>query len=209
MIEQGAPGSKLRDGRSVVLGTDWLRNTLSVEGRKDEVRRFGEAAAGAGVVPWRLNLERMEEDWFLPLAAPPEGLPAISLSGARLLARRLREAVAKNHALAVERIARGDRRCAFDLHGLLPVPATILALGPDDPQSREWLLNHWGTAQPLRHVRSMPAKLDGRRQQSGRMVVEFWSADWSPWQAVRRLRVLWPMLNFDLRPDYSEGSMDA
>lgn len=185
--------------------TDWLRNTLTITGKKEELHRFRQAAAGAGVIPWRLDLDRMEEDWFLPLASPEEGTRAISLPGARLLARRLREAAAANHARAMERMAQGDTRCVFDLQRLLPVPPAVLAMGPDDPQSRDWLWRHWGTAQPLRHVRALPAKSYGRQKQNDRMAVEFWSADWSPWQALRRLRALWPLLGFELTVDYADG----
>lgn len=38
--------------------------------------------------------------------------------------------------------------------------------------------------------------------------VEFWSADWSPWQALRRLRRNWPALSFGLKPDYAGGEGD-
>ena len=125
---------------------------------------FREAATGPGVIPWRLDLDRLEEDWFLPMAAPADGVRAISLTGARILARRLREAVAARHDQAMEQLARGDRSCPLDLHRLCPVPPAILQLGPDDPASRAWLWTHWGTTRALRHVRALSAKLDGRRK---------------------------------------------
>lgn len=183
--------------------TDWLRHTLSVVGHTDAVARFRDAAAGPGIIPWQLDLDRLEEDWFLPMAAPADGARAISLAGARILARRLREAVALNQQRALTRAAT-DRRCPLDLHRLVPVPAAILRLGPDDPQSRAWLWAHWGTTRALRHVREIPGQADGRRRQTGQMAVEFWSADWSPWRALAALRRAWPGLTLTLRPDYGD-----
>ncbi len=181
--------------------TDWLRNELTVVGARDAVDRFRYAAAGSGVVPWILDLDRMEEDWFLPMAAPAEGGRAISVAGARVLARRLRAAVAANHERA---LARGltDHSCPFDLHRLLPVPAAILRLGPDDSVAQAWLRTHWGT-RTLRHVRALPNQGDRRRHRTGTMRVSFWSADWSPWPALMRLRRDWPDLRLELRPDYA------
>ncbi|UFN51614.1 hypothetical protein LPC08_25485 (plasmid) [Roseomonas sp. OT10] len=167
--------------------------------------RFAAAAAGPGVIPWVLDLDRMEEDWFLTLASPPEGERAISLAGARILARRLREAAAANHQRALARMV-SDRRCPFDLQRLLPVPPAILRLGPEDPASRAWLWAQWGTTRALRHVRLLPTELDGRRKRMGELRVEFWSADWSPWQALRRLRRGWPELTLALRPHYGDAA---
>jgi hypothetical protein len=184
--------------------TDWLRNVLSVAGPVAEVGRFAAAAAGPGAIPWVLDLDRLEEDWFLPMAAPAGGERAISLHGARILARQLRDAAAANHARMLARQGT-DRRCPFDLHRLLPVPDTILRLGPDDPLSQAWLWQHWGTTRAPRQVRALPAEQDGRQRQTAQHRVEFWSADWSPWAALHRLRQLWPRLGFELRPDYRPG----
>jgi hypothetical protein len=182
--------------------TDWLRNTLLVGGPAAAVAGFREAAAGAGVIPWHRDLGRMEEDWFLQLAAPSDGERAISLQGARILARRLRDAVAANHQRALARMV-ADRSCPFDLQRLLPIPGSVLQLGPDNPEAQAWLWARWGTTRALRHVREMPVKRDARRRKTDRVEVEFWSADWSPWQALRRLRRAWPDLTLELRPDYA------
>jgi hypothetical protein len=184
--------------------TDWLRHELLVGGPADAVARFRDAAAGPGVIPWRHDFERMAEDWFLQLAGPADGGRAIGLQGARILARRLRDAAAANHARAMARLDT-DRRCPFDLHRLLPVPPAILRLGPEEPESRAWLWAHWGTTRALRHVRALPVKEDRRRARLAQWRVEFWSADWSPWQALRRLCQAWPGLTLELRPDYAAG----
>ncbi|THD41289.1 MAG: transposase, partial [Rothia mucilaginosa] len=116
---EGSPDSQDLSWRPERTHTDWLRNTLVVSGPTEEVARFTAAAAGSGVIPWQLDLASLEEEFLLPMAAPPDGTPAISLSGAKLLAKRLREAVALNHQRALARMST-DRSCPFDLHRLLP-----------------------------------------------------------------------------------------
>ena len=73
---------------------DWLWNTLEVGGPAERVEAFRLAAAGAGVVPWVLDLAALEEEFLLLMAGPQDGVRAISLSGAKVLARRLRDAAA-------------------------------------------------------------------------------------------------------------------
>ena len=42
---------------------------------------------------------------------------------------------------------------------------------------------------------------------SGRaaMHLAFWSADWTPWRAIARVRQDWPTLRLDVRPIYEPG----
>ena len=185
--------------------TDWLRNTLGVSGAAAAVGRFQAAARGSGIIPWQRDLDRMEEDWFLPMAAPADGVRAISLAGARILACRPRDSVALQQQRALLR-ATTDQRCPFDLHRLRPVPAAILQLGPEDPQSRDWLWRHWGTTRALRHTRLLPSPADRRNRQTDHWLVEFWAADWSPWPALKTLRRTWPDLTLSLRPHYGDGA---
>lgn len=187
--------------------TDWLRHLLTISGPAEPMARFRAAAAGPGIIPWMLDLTGMEEDWLLQLAAPADEKPAISLAGARILARRLREATAVNHANAMAR-AGTDRHCPFDLYRLVPVPPTILSLGPEAAAARAWLWSHWGTMRALRRVRGLPGQEDARRTRTDRLDVEFWSADWSPWRALARLRRDWPALIFDLRPQYQDAVVE-
>ena len=184
--------------------TDWLRHTLTTTGATAAVAPFETTAQGPGLIPWQLDLDRLEEDWFLPMAAPGDGVRAISLPGARILARRLRDAVAARHQQALLR-ADTDRRCPFDLHRLLPVPPAILRLGPEDPRSQAWLWQHWGTTRALRHVRRIPSPADRRNRQTSQWRVEFWSADWSPWPALVALRRAWPRLTLSLQPQYRDA----
>ena len=165
-------------------------------------RRFRAAAAGPGVIPWQRDLDRLEEDFLLSLLAPADGLAAISPAGARILARRLRDAVARQQQRVLARAATADRSCPFDLQRLLPVPPAILRLGPDDPAARAWLWAHWGTTRALRQIRELPTQADRRRRQMDQLRVEFWAADWSPWRALTTLRHRWPDLQLALQPDY-------
>ncbi|MBI0538530.1 hypothetical protein D9599_23505 [Roseomonas sp. KE2513] len=208
MATTNVPDSPDPSWRPERTHTDWLRNKLVVSGPSEEVARFRAAAAGSGVIPWELDLAGLEEEFLLPMAAPEDGTPAISLAGAKLLARRLRDAVALNHQRALSRM-RTDRSCPLDLHRLLPVPATILRLGPEEGESRAWLARHWGVTRPLRHVVELSSTLDRRRKKMAELRVGFWSADWSPWQAVVRLRRNWPELLFVLTPDYVPGGTEG
>ena len=175
---------------------------MEVSGPPGDLAAFRQAAAGAGTVPWRLDLDRMEEDWFHRLAAA--GSRTISIEGARVLAGQLREAVERRHSIAVARVGRSTA-CAFDLHSLAPIPEEVLRLGPEDPASAEWLWSNWGTGEALRHV----IEVDGAKQ-GGEAAADsppawrltFWSADWTPWPALAHVRFGWPSLRIEVRPTY-------
>ena len=44
---------------------DWLHHRLQITGPARDLAVFRGAAAGAGTVPWQLDLERLEEDLFI------------------------------------------------------------------------------------------------------------------------------------------------
>jgi hypothetical protein len=183
---------------------DWLAHTLTVSGPADDVAAFRDQAAGAGVIPWVFDLDQMQEDWFCRLLAPGND---ISVQGARILAQTYRGLVSAQHERAVASVGH-SRACPFDLHALAPVPSAILRFGPDDPASRAWLWTHWGTVHPLKRV----ALIDGddqRRRLSGRARFSFFSADWSPWPVMLRLRARWPEVIFDLQPHYDLAAGDT
>ena len=185
--------------------TDWLYHHLSITGPDAALVAFQIAAAGAGVIPWHLDLDRLAEDCFHRLVAPPPPRQrSLSLAGARIVAGQLRDAVARRHDLAVARVGR-SQACPFDLHALVPVPADILRRGPDDPVSLQWLWEHWGTTRALRHVTADPAAGRDRQPQPGGesgIRIGFWSADWSPWRALARIAAGFPALRFALCPAY-------
>lgn len=167
---------------------------------------FRQKAAGAGIIPWRLDFDRLEEDFFHLLVTPPSPQPrTLSLAGARIVAGHLREAVARRQERAVARVGH-SRACPFDLHTLLPVPEAGIQLGPDHPESLAWLWQHWGTTQALRHVTEDTAAREDERRRSApalaMMQVRFWSADWTPWRALAQIAKTWPTLRFDTRPTY-------
>jgi hypothetical protein len=192
--------------------TDWLYHRLCVVGPVAELADFCAAAAGAGTVPWPLDPDRMAEDYFHLLVAPPAGsdslgppVRSLSLAGCRILSDQICAAVARRHALAVGRVGH-SRACPFDLHALIPVPELVLRWGPDDPAALAWLWAHWGTTQPLRHVEEVPpdAALRGRAKAGdATWAVAFWSADWTPWRALAAITGRWPSLRFDMRPLYN------
>ncbi len=184
--------------------TDWLHHRLMISGPEQAVAAYALAARGAGIIPWRLDLDRIEEDLFHRLVAPPPPQRrSLSLVGARALARQLRDAVAARHEAAVARVG-VSHVCPFDLHTLVPVPPDILRLGPDDPAALAWLWENWGTTDALRHVAVEPAPALRVPPPDGTAILRigFWSADWTPWQAVRTLIDRWPMLRFEVRPTY-------
>ena len=196
----GASAAPLR-----LPNSDWLQHRLTIRGPEANVASFRRAAAGAGIIPWQLDVDALAEDWFLLLAAPPAPQQrTVSLAGARVLAGQLREAVAARQAAACARVGR-SHACPFDLQALLPVPDAILRLGPDHPEALAWLWQHWGTTEALRHVAEDPDTAgDPRHAVVGEAVfrVDFWSADWTPWRALLNLRAAWPALRFDIRPSY-------
>ena len=180
---------------------DWLHHTLLISGTPTDVGRFRQAAAGAGIIPWHLDFDRMEEDYFHLLVAAEQR--SLSIAGTRIFARQLREAVARRHNLAVSRVGQ-SWACPFDLHALIPVPPVILALGPDEPQSRAWQWEHWGTTEALRHVVQHASPPADAKTDEGKATfcLSFWSADWTPWRALKDLGLRWPALRFDIRPSY-------
>ncbi len=191
---------------------DWLHHRLTISGPPEALAAFKRAAGGAGIIPWHYDLDRMEEDFFHLLVAPaaaPGSLGQtsrqLSIAGARIFARQLREAVGSRHDVAVRAVGT-SRACPFDLHALVPVPPPILALGPDEPQSLAWLWGHWGTTEALRHVADNsdpPATSHSvRAAKPDRWQISFWSADWTPWRVLHHLGLGWPALRFECRPTY-------
>jgi hypothetical protein len=146
------------------------------------------------------------EDWFHLLAAPPTpGRRTFSLEGCRILAGQLRDAVEARGRLVAERAAT-SRACPLCLHQLVPIPARLLRLGPEAPESRAWLWANWGTTAALRGVVELPVPGRGRprRPDPGLFWVGFWSADWTPWQAILALRAHWRDLSIAVRPLYDD-----
>jgi len=190
---------------------DWLHHRLTISGPAEAVAAFKRAAAGAGIIPWHYDLERMEEDFFHLLVAPAASAGGsqpqrqLSIAGARIFARQLREAVGHRHDVAVRAVGTSGV-CPFDLYALVPMPAWILALGPDEPQSLAWLWEHWGTTEALRRVTDesvAPAAGEApRKAEPESWQLSFWSADWTPWRALHHLGRQWPALRFECRPTY-------
>ncbi|GAO01099.1 transposase [Komagataeibacter xylinus NBRC 13693] len=175
---------------------DWVQTTLTVSGPVDAVARFRVAAQGPGIIPWQVDFDYEQARLLAPMAG--KGAQAATL------ARLLREASERLHRIALQHQAAGTPACAFDLHRLVPVPGPILEAGADSRAAAAWLQAHWGTLLPLRRV-EVEAPRDQRARRSARLVYRFWSAEWTPWQALERVRTNWPELVFDIRPQYARA----
>ncbi len=88
--------------------------------------------------------------------------------------------------------------CPLDLNRLLPVPARLLGLGADAPESLHWLRTYWGPDEPLRQV-TLRERRDRDHHRLRWLIYGFWVVDRLPEPAVARLRVQWPALQFELR----------
>jgi hypothetical protein len=213
-IQPSGPVQRERQTPLRLDHTDWLHHRLLIAGPAADLASLRAAAAGAGTAPWHIDFDRMEEDLFHLLVAPPARAGALtsparslSLAGARILASQLRAAAARRHALAVTRVGHSEA-CPFDLHALVPVPDAVLLRGPDDPEALDWLWAHWGTTQTLRHVAedeataAVVAMREPAAPGEAIWVLTFWSADWTPWRALARIAARWPALRFETRPSY-------
>lgn len=205
----GLPSAPKRRGRRPLAmapavnaaAPDWLYHHLTVGGPAADLAGFAEAARGAGVIPWRLDLTAIEEDIFNLAVSQPVHLRSLSIDGCRILARQFRERVDARQAKAAALVGR-SRACPFDLHTLLPVPVAILQLGPNDPGSLAWLAAQWGTTDGLRQVVGRPRPGAGRRLPAGHAVIGygFFTSGATPHAAIAAIGPRWPALRFLLQP---------
>jgi hypothetical protein len=186
---------------SVATASPWLYHHLTISGPAAAVTSFAEAARGSGIVPWRLEAARLEEDIFNLAASQPGAIRSLTIDGCRILARLFRERVEDRAARASARVGR-SQACPFDLHTLLPVPAAVLDLGPSHPQAQAWLAKHWGLTDTPRQVTERLGAKAGRRLPAGHRVVgySFFTAGETPHAAVAQLGSRWTTLRFVLRP---------
>ena len=180
---------------------DWVSGRLLVTGPANTLAGFTAAARGAGVTPWVVDYDRMEEDAFHLAVSVPPAERSLSVEGCRTLARQYREKVQAHQARAAALVGRSTA-CPFDLHALLPVPDPVLALGPAHPETAAWLATNWGVGE-LRHVELDAAPRIGRRLPAGhgKTGYAFFACgdQRRPEPAVTRLEALWPLLTFRLR----------
>ena len=160
---------------------------------------FAEMARGSGVVPWTLDFRRIEEDVFNLAAAQPPARRQLTIAGCHILARQFRERVEAHQAKAVALVGR-SRACPFDLQGLLPVPASILLLGPTHPHALTWLSENWGVTDSPRQVTERQRPTTGRRLPAEYRVIgySFFTFKETPHAAIAQLGGRWPTLRFVL-----------
>jgi hypothetical protein len=186
---------------SLETASPWLYHHLTISGPAAAVASFAEVARGAGIVPWRLEAARLEEDIFNLAASQPSAIRSLTIEGCRILARQFRDRVEARAGRAASRVGR-SRACPFDLHSLLPVPAAVLDLGPSHPDAQSWLAKHWGITDAPRQVSERHGAKAGRRLPAGHTVVgySFFTAGETPHAAVAQLGSRCPALRFVLRP---------
>jgi hypothetical protein len=190
-----------KQAASAAAASPWLYHHLTISGPAAAVTSFAEAARGSGIVPWRLEAARLEEDIFNLAASQPGAIRSLTIDGCRILARQFRERVEDRAARAAARVGR-SQACPFDLHTLLPVPAAVLDLGPSHPDAQTWLAKHWGITDTPRQVTERHGAKAGRRLPAGHTVVgySFFTAGETPHAAIAQLGSRWPTLRFVLRP---------
>ena len=191
-------GLEAADGQGSVEHTEWMPFQLTISGPAEHVAAFAAAAAGPGVTPWQMDFAAMEEDVFHRLASRYPRSGRLSLEGCRVFAAQLRER-AEDRRRQVLAAAEGSRARPLDLHVLLPVPAAVLALGPDHPEARQWLRTHWGTGE-LRRVERLAAPAGRPPKGQAGLRFGFFAASAGPTAVVRRLARAWPGLRLDLQP---------
>ncbi|MBV1838537.1 hypothetical protein [Acetobacter estunensis] len=169
---------------------DWLYHLLTVEGPPERLAQFRIRAAGPGRIPWAAEA-LSAGDLLRPLLPTGAGSDAGRLTG-------LAEAVAR----AAERLRVRDDgvdSVPFDLNALCPVPVELLGLGPQSPDVVAWLCQHWGTSRPLQKVEAVET---GPVAPETVWTLGFWSADWTPWAALRTIARDWSDLCLRIRPLY-------
>jgi hypothetical protein len=193
-------------GRTTEPG--WLYHHLTISGPADIVGNFAAAARGSGVTLWQLDFAAIEEDVFVRAVSQPAGRRSLTVEGCRTLARQFRERVEARQARATEHAREGVARvgqslcCPFDLHVLLPVPGSILLLGPAHPTALAWLAAHWGVTDRLRQVAIRKRPATGRRLPAGHAVIGygFFTFGETPRAAIAEIAARWPALRFRLVP---------
>ncbi len=186
---------------SIRTAPDWLFHHLTVSGPADGVTKFAASARGAGVIPWQLDVSDIAETVFNLAVSQPAAQRNLTIAGCRILARQLAEKAAARQARAAARVGHSVL-CSFDLHTLLPVPETILLLGPTHPTALAWLKAHWGTTDGLRQVVLRDRATTGRRLKQGYAVIGygFFTDGETPHAAIGELEKRWPALRFVLQP---------
>jgi hypothetical protein len=165
---------------------------------------------------WRIASAWPESPWTAATSSAPawsaKAPPACSIcergttvslgwsEGCWILARQFRDRAEARQARAAALVGR-SHACPFDLQALLPVPDTILQLGPTHPQALVWLAAHWGVTDRLRQVAVRERATAGRRLPRSESVIgySFFSYQAAPDAAIAQLGADWPRLHLTLQ----------
>jgi hypothetical protein len=192
-----------RDGPAGQGG--WLYHHLTITGPSDRVAAFADAARGSGIVPWRVDGARIEEDIFNLAASQPKEMRSLTIEGCRILARQFRERVEARAARAAGLVG-VSRVCPFDLHSLLPVPAHILSYELTHSTAQAWLRETWGLSDAPRQVVVRTQATAGKRLPGGHALLGygFFTGGETPHAAIARIAAAWSELRFVLQPRPAE-----
>ena len=179
-------------------GIAWQWWHLVVHGPADEVASFATAARGPGFIPWRIDDSGFEES-VVAFAFGGVKRPSLSVADCRILARQFRDAIEARRARNEAQPGRATR-CPLDLQALVPVPATLLHLGPRHPEAEAWLRRHWGVLDQPRHAGVLKGHTAGKRLARGHVpiVYGFYTEGPAPEAARLALQQRWPALVFRL-----------
>lgn len=180
---------------------DWLDNRLEVYGPEEPFNDFVAAASGPGFVDWQPNTNDLFDYAVALMLNDGTRRPA-----AERAARRLIDRLWWGIEEARSRSERATHSMSLDLNALLPVPSDIRRTGYW-PHGAQWCRANWGTPAPLKNV---VFSLETRPLGDGPTirsvaVYDFYSQDWSPWQALLAIRARWPKLIFTLTPIYDHA----
>ena len=197
------PASRRRPAIRVACapgGTGLAHHHLTVCGPAEIVDAFAAARAARG---------SSRGDWILPTSRrpcliwrcrnrrpgePSRSKPAVSWRG--------NFATGRGASGARRGVGRPQSGVSVDLHRLLPVPASILQLGPVHAAALAWLATHLGISDRLRQVTLRENATTGRRRPRGHAVIGcgFFTTGDTPHAAISRLAACWPALRLMLQP---------
>ncbi|MBB3175373.1 hypothetical protein FHR90_003228 [Endobacter medicaginis] len=174
----------------------WNRYELVLTGLPADIARFRDAARGPGGVPWPLDADHQHTTLMARLMAGAGGAPLPR--HAEDLLRAIAQAQEARHARLLVACASPGGGCLLDLNRLLPVPAGLLAWGPDHGAALDWLDRHWGTREAVRQI-DLQETRDPRRHSRRRLRFRFWMLDGRPATLAASLLRAWPELEVTIR----------
>jgi hypothetical protein len=170
----------------------------------EQLRPFLAAAAGPGFIDWNPSWWSVYDRayWLVRSAPRYDGRGPILADAARAVADTLSDRGARVHETQRNLAVENPTRVPLDLNSLVPIPQSVLDAG-FTPVGERWLMEHWGTAAPLRRV---TFAMETRSISEGRIrqvaVFRFIAENWAPWLALKATRNQWAELTLEMRCRY-------